>query len=270
MKGEIPTTVTFETTDETEKSASPSFSLAETQEMEEESQEVLEPVESDTDHYWSDNQMDESAEDYIYENRKLNDEERLIVYEYFERKTESPKTDLYLLPETFLAVLSYWAVNLRVIDAKEERDVFINTKQEAMNLYEIKELEEKYIQLSKDKYGYRIIMEENKKRFKELVNKKELAEGERQELRELFRSCAQTRHSDYRSNITYSCLLSLYRTSGVPFTFHELKQHCRGSGYLWLRNLISKELLQVTNRSALLETLPKPPPASEIQQAEQL
>ena len=248
--------------EEAETSSLPTLSLTTTQEMEEE--EVEETRSDRTYDGWTDDQMDDAAEDYIYQNQKLSDSERLIVYEYFERLTQSRKFDPPMLPELYVAILSYWAVVLHTIDSKVERDAHIDTRLEAMNLFEIEEFEEKYIQISKDRYGFRILMDENKERFKELVRKKELSDGEQKELRELFRSCAQTRHGDYQSHLTFSCLLSFYRTSGVPLTLYELRDRCKGRGYLWLKNLISKELLQAKSQSALLKTLAKPLTASGV------
>ena len=164
----------------------------------------------------------------LYSKAGLNPSERATLSKHFEELTaEHPAAPDALCPEVQGAI-SHWGTAHRVPEGTEAegRDMHVRHKNKTHNIKEIKDFEDEYIKHSKVRYGFRIVLDENKDRFRVLVRKQNITETERTELRELYRSCAQVSISNTETDLGFRLLLAFYRKTGLVQTLPELERIC--------------------------------------------
>ena len=197
----------------------------------------------------------------LYNTAGLTPPERITLGKYFEEITSGHVTDPDALCPLVQGVLSHWGTAHRVPDGSEseERDMHVRHKTKTHNIKEIQEFEDTYIKNSKVRYGFRIVLQENKDRFRELVCKETLTTTERIELRELYRSCAQITIKDTETDLGFRLLLAFYRKTGLVHTLHELETICcNGKEDDWMRYQF--QITRIDEERKLLQPISSDPP----------
>ena len=200
--------------------------------------------------------LQEVAESVFYKDRDILPYEADWIKEFYHEfvKIETlPIWSLLSLPAPLRAGLSYWAAAGRAQHAPEQRDTFVLPYGVVMNQWEIESLEENYITKSIKNHGRRTPEQQEKIRFQELTGQACLTGEEREELKELYRTCAQTRYIDYNSDALNSILLSLYRTSGIAYTINDLEKSKNGnpSADKWISRSIHEARMEDVERTLL-------------------